>query len=188
MELLETNQCYRLFTKNSRSVGTVVYHKGDDSEDIVFRPYFHKEGDPWIGVLYESMEKDDWKTSRELFGRYLDDPHFRIDCPTISFVIRPEITAPGWMGGAVLILVEFDNDGTMTCKYGAEKTGCFMSSSFKYEGEINLQDTVRFAYEKIKEDAPKVEFLINHLSPPSFIQFLLGQENEDKDNDEDDDD
>lgn len=187
MELLETNQCYRLFTKNSRGVGTVIYHKGDDSEDIVFRPYFRKEGDPWIGVLYDNMEKDDWKTSRELFGRYLDDPNFRIDCPTISFIIRPDIKTPGWMGEMVLVLVEFDNDGTMICKYGAEHTGCFITSSFKYEGEINLQDTTKFAYEKVKEDAVKVEFIINRLPPPSFIQFMLGSEDDEGEENDDDD-
>ena len=46
MELLEANQRYRLFTKNDRGVGTVIYHKQDGEEDIIFRPFFHEEGDP----------------------------------------------------------------------------------------------------------------------------------------------
>lgn len=184
MELLEANQRYRLFTKNDRGVGTVIYHKQDGEEDIIFRPFFHEEGDPSIGVLYDTIKKEDWKTSRELFGRYLDDPHFRLGNPTISYVIRPEIKVPAWMGETILVLVEFDNDGAMTIKYGADGIGMFLNSSFVYKGEINLEETSKFAYDKIKEDAPRVEYWINLMPPPHLLQFFDKQEEEEDDDDE----
>ena len=171
MELLETNQRYRLFTKNDRGIGAVIYHRNEDDEDIVFKPYFREPGDPWIGALYDSVEKEEWKTSRELFGRYLDDPYFRIGSSTIKFVIRPEIKPPEWMGSQVLVLVEFDNEGAMVCRYGAEKTGVFLVSGFEYKGEMTIKDTLRFAHDKLSEEETRVEFLINTIEPQKLIPF-----------------
>lgn len=190
MQILVATKQYKAFTQNDRAIGTVFYQKSSDSEDnsdntsedIVFKPYFPSEGDPWIGVLYESIETEKWRTSRELFGRYLDDPHFRIGCPTISFIIDPEIKVPEWMGENALALVEFDNTGKMVCRYGAEATGIFLVNEFEYEGEIDLGETSRFALRKIKEESKVIQTMVNTIPPFKRDEFDL-----DDDEDEDDD-
>ena len=188
MDLVETKKCYKVFTKNDRCVGTVVYHEGaDGAEDIVFRPFFHKAGDPWIGALNADIEGDQWRTSEELFGKYLRDPDFRIGCPTIHFTVGLDIAVPEWMGSVVMVFVDFENDGFMTCRYGSEKTGLFLGSNFPYEGEIDLTETSVFARNKLEEEQKRIEFFISQIPPMPVIEFnLFDHDDEEDDEDEDD--
>ena len=172
MELIEIRQAYRLFTKNDRCVGDVLYRRTEDGEDIVFKPFFYREGDPQIGVFYGSIESEDWKTSRELFGRYLDDPDFRLGYPVINFMMRVEMKLPPWVGELVHALAEFDNDGWMSVKYATAQIGVFSESRFAYEGEITLKATSKFVREKMEEDAARVEFWINELPFSSFLNHM----------------
>ena len=186
MDLIETKKCYKVFTKNDRCVGTVVYQEdAGSSGDIVFRPFFHQAGDPWIGALSADIESDQWQTSEELFGKYLHDPDFKIGCPTIHFQVCLDIKAPEWMGDIVIAFVDFENDGFMACRYGAEKAGLLLGSNFPYQGEINLAETSVFARTKLEEDQKRVEFFLSRI-PPMPVIGLNFFDDEDDDDDEDD--
>jgi len=124
------------------------------------------------------MENNEWKTNRELFGRYLDDPDFHIGEPSIAMVVDLDIDLPPWMGERAGVIIRFNNDGKMVSEYMASNIGGLVGTEYEYEGEMTLEEATLFAQDKIKHDQSMVEMhaktltRFKHITPRDIRDML----------------